>query len=90
METFVALLGMLVGLQGVALLAMGVVLYRHHRRLEAAAATVRMLVTAWQGQSGQRIPLDPALLDPPGDDLAPDEDVLSRVAEHVGPWGVKD
>ena len=58
--------------------------------METFVALLGMLVTAWQGQSGQRIPLDPALLDPPGDDLAPDEDVLSRVAEHVGPWGVKD
>ena len=87
----VAIFGLLTVVNLVALLAFGVLLYRHDKQIQHLGAVAKTLTHAWKETSGQEIRVDPSLLGFEPDDVAPDdEETPFEPPAGWGPWKVKE
>ena len=87
----VAIFGFLTVTNLVALLAFGVLLYRHDQQIQHLALVSTTLTKAWKEAGGQQITVDRSLLGVPLEDIAPDsEETPFEPPASWAPWKVKE
>ena len=89
MTSVVAILGLLCAVNAVALLAVGLYVYRQRIQVQHCIQIVTTLLKAYEADTGTKVAVDHALLGEPLDVVADeDSDVFSKIPEAT-PWEVK-
>ena len=90
-SALVALLGLLAVTELVAVLWLGMLVWRHTEQIRHLGAVTRRLSEAWGATSGHEIRVDSALLGGEPDEVAPDgSEDWSTMPSSVKPWTVTD
>lgn len=88
MTETIAVLGLLISVEAVALVALALAVNRQREQTKHAIQIVTTLLKAYEADTGQKVVVDHALLGDPLDVVTEDEDLFSKIPD-AKPWGVR-